>query len=152
METPNYYEEKAKSSEKEKARSDKKENTQPADKKENFTEIIKSVMIDAGLAVVGGGLTSSILGRLSLPVGLLITGYGHHKKNNALRILGIGIMASASMTNSTNQNPKATMTENMAERIKAFGAELKSKLCLDLLQNKHQTKKDDKFFQKIEFC
>src|SRR4051812_38746994 len=144
METPNYYEEQAKSSEPEKKKAKKKEKIPHSNNEENFTEVIKGVLTDAGVSVLGGGLASALLGRLSLPIGLLITGYGHHKKNNALRILGIGIIASSSMTNRVENNPKATFVENTTNRIKAFVDELKSKLSFDLLTKQATLKKEAK--------
>lgn len=145
METPNYYEERSKKTSEHKSTGKIKEDTEEnEDKTEALPVIIKNVMADAGLAVLGGGFTSAILGRLSLPLGLLLTGYGHYKKNNTLRILGIGIMASSSMTNRVEANPKATFVENTTSRIQEFVAGLKSKLSLDLLMKQATVKKETK--------
>src|SRR3954468_3565211 len=134
MDTPNYYEERSKKPAQNKNTDSGKLTEEVKDiKNEDLPTVIKNVMADVGLSVLGGGVSSAILGRLSLPVGLLLTGYGHYKKKNTLRILGIGIMASSSMTNRIENNPKATVVENTTNRIKAFAEELKSKLSLDLL-------------------
>ena len=145
METPNYYEERSKKPSEHKNTEKNKVSTETKeDRTGDLPAVIKNVMADAGLAVLGGGFTSAMLGRLSLPVGLLLTGYGHYKKNSTLRILGIGIMASSSMTNRIENNPKATFVENTTNRIKAFADELKSKLGLDLLAKQAAIKKETK--------
>lgn len=143
METPDNNEEKEK-----KPYEFKKTNRAPInvgkqeDKKGDLNEVIKNVLTDAGLSVLGGGLTSAILGRFSLPLGVIITGYGHYKKNNALRVLGIGIMASSSMANRIQNDPKASAIEDISKRVKAFADELKAKLGLDLLSMQKAAKQE----------
>jgi len=145
METPNYYEERSKKPSEHKRYEKNKVSAETKDDETvDFASVIKNVMADTGVAVLGGGLSSAILGRLSFPVGLMLTGYGHYKKNNVLRILGIGIMASSSMTSRIENNPKATFVENTTKRIKAFADELKSKLSLDLLAKQAAIEKESK--------
>lgn len=140
METKNQYEERAKRTFGFENGNNPTEET--ANKKDELMKLIKNVALDAGISVIGGGAAAAILGRLSLPLGAALTAYGHHKKNDHLRTLGIGIMASSSMTNRVKPKPNVTMSENMMERLKAFGEDLKNRLCLDLLEGKSGEKKE----------
>lgn len=143
METPNYYEERAKKTLSSTPESEN--NKQGSGKNEIMMDVIKNVAIDAGISVAGGGLGSAALGQYSFLVGVALTAYAHYEKSDKLRTLGIGLMASSSMTHCAKQDPKASMTENMLERLKAFGEELKRKLFLDkLIQTKPATKNETK--------
>lgn len=143
METKNQYEERAKRTFGFEKSSDLAgETSQTGNKKDEIMDLIKNVALDAGISIIGGGCASALLGRLSLPVGIALTTYAHHKKNNHLRTLGIGIMASSSMTNRVKPKLNATMSDNIMERLKAFGEDLKNRLCLDLLERKVTVKKE----------
>ena len=142
MESKNQYEERARRTFGfEKGDSHYQQNPQTEDKKINIMQLVSDVALDAGIAVLGGGASAAILGRLSLPAGILLTAYGHQIRNDNLRTLGIGLMASSNMVDIVKPNPKATIIENSMERLKAFGNNLKSRLCLDLLPKQKEPEK-----------
>lgn len=140
MENSNYYEERAKKTFSS-AKPENENGTSPSAKKDTWMEILKNVGIDAGIAVLGGGAGAAVLGRYSFLAGAALTTYAHYEKSDKLRTLGIGLMASSSMTLCAKQDPKAGMTENMIERLKSFGQELKRKLLLDKLMPEKQAPK-----------
>lgn len=143
MEESNYYEdrknrefldntpEKNKSKGESKHEKKEKEETE----KEKLMRTAKEVGTDFAVGVLGGGLGAAVCGRYSLLTGLLVSGWGHYTKNKHIARLGLGLMASSSMTGAqgVKQDPNATMTENIQERVKAFGQELKRRLFLDKL-------------------
>lgn len=140
MENSNYYEERAKRTFSA-AKPENENTTSTPDKKGRWMEILKNVGLDAGIAVLGGGAGAAVLGPYSFLVGAALTTYAHYEKSDKLRTLGIGLMASSSMTQCAKQDPKTSMTENMIERLKSFGSELKRKLLLDKLMPEKQAPK-----------
>lgn len=131
METPNYYEERAKRTLSSTPESEN--NKQGSGKNDDLMDVLKKVAIDAGISVAGGGLGSATLGQYSFLAGFALTAYAHYERSDKLRTLGIGLMASSPMTHCAKQDPKAGTVENTMERLKAFGEELKRKLFLDKL-------------------
>lgn len=140
MEESNYYEDKKnrefldntpEKNKKGEAKPEKKEKEET--EKEKLTRTAKEVGTDFAVGVLGGGLGAAVCGRYSLLTGLLVSGWGHYTKNRYIARLGLGLMASSSMTaaQGVKQDPTATMVDNMKERVKAFGQELKRKLFLD---------------------
>ncbi len=149
MEESNYYEdkqnrqfldktvEKSKTSGKQKPETKEKEETS----KEKLNRTAKEVGTDVVAGMLGGGLGAAIFGSYSFFAGLLVSGYGHYTKNKYVARLGLGMMASSSMkmAQGVKQDPKASMVDNIHERVKAFGQELQRKLLLDkLLPGKKQ--------------
>ncbi len=132
METPNYYNDKNKRQLLSPAKQSQKVklNENPHGK---IKETVKDVGSDLVIGVLGGGLLAATLGRYAFIAGLGISGYGHYCKNQKLSALGLGLMASGTLT-AVNGKPidsKLSTTDQIAERIKAFGDELKKKLFLD---------------------
>lgn len=156
MEEKNYYEdrknrqfldnstEKNQPSGKPKLETKQKEETQ----NEKLTRTAKEVGTDVVAGVLGGGLGAAVFGSYSFFAGLLVSGYGHYTKNKYVARLGLGMMASSSMkmAQGVKQDPKASMFDNIQERVKAFGQELQRKLLLDKLlsgKNQKQQGKED---------
>lgn len=134
METTNYYGDKNKR----KLLSTTKQSQKPKvseDPQEKVKETVKDVGSDVLIGVLGGGLLAATLGRYAFIAGLGISGYGHYNKNQKLSALGLGLMAAGTMTavNGKQIDPKLSTTDQIAERIRAFGHELKKKLFLDKL-------------------
>lgn len=149
MEDNNYYEdkqnrqfldktpEKSKTSGKPGPEKKQKEETS----KEKLNRTAKEVGTDVVAGMLGGGLGAAIFGSYSFFAGILVSGYGHYTKNKYVARLGLGMMASSSMkmAQGVKQDPKASMFDNIQERVKAFGQELQRKLLLDkLLAGKNQ--------------
>jgi hypothetical protein len=150
MEENNYYDDKQnrqfldKTTEKSKASGkqvpEKKQKEETSKEKMNRTA--KEVGTDVVAGVLGGGLGAAIFGSYSFFAGLLVSGYGHYTKNKYVARLGLGMMSSSSMKMApgVKQDPKASMIDNIQERVKAFGQELQRKLLLDkLLPGKKQS-------------
>jgi len=104
-------------------------------KNEKLISTAKDVGSDLLIGVLGGGLLAATLGRPAFLVGLGISGYAHHTNNNSLKALGLGMMASGTMSalNGKIIDPKLPAADQMMERVKAFGMELKRKLFIDKL-------------------
>jgi hypothetical protein len=148
METSNFYEERSR---KQKLQSilDETNKNKKQQTSENKTgqamDVLKNTGMDALISVLGGGLGAAALGRMSFVAGLALTSFGHYKKNDHLRVLGIGLMTSSSMAlaQGVKQDPNASASERMLERVKAFGQELKHKLFLDKLKEQKPTVKNE---------
>src|SRR5688572_3267353 len=122
METTNYYADKSNR----KLLNGKKKSARiksevSSDKNEKWKETAKDVGKDLLVGVMGGGLASATIGKPSFLVGLVLSAYGHHTENKSVSALGLGMMASSSMTalNSQGKAPK------LPERLKLFQEELK---------------------------
>ncbi len=130
MEPGNYYEDKSK---RQFVNQTKKNATQKTGQTENSSEkwkdTAKGVGTDLVVGVLGGGLVAAAIGKPALLVGLAISGYGHYAQNKMISALGLGIMASGTMS---ALNSKA-VAPTLNERVRAFGEELKRKLFLDKL-------------------
>jgi hypothetical protein len=61
----------------------------------------KEAAIDAGVAVVGGGLVGAVAGKFALLVGAPLAVYGYHKNSRWAKALGLGIMASTGYQTAT---------------------------------------------------
>jgi hypothetical protein len=130
MEPGNYYEDKSK---RQFVNQTKKNATQKTGQKENSSEkwkdTAKGVGTDLVVGVLGGGLVAAAIGKPALFVGLAISGYGHYAQNKMISALGLGIMASGTMSALNNKSEAPVLSE----RVRAFGEELKRKLFLDKL-------------------
>lgn len=130
MEPSNYYEEKSKRQFVNENKKTTKEKLMEAEEKSgDWKETAKDVGTDLVVGVLGGGLAAAAIGKPSLLVGLVISGYAHHTKNKILSALGLGMMASGTMSALTGKS----QAPNMADRLGAFKDELKRKLFLDKL-------------------
>lgn len=98
-------------------------------KNEKWKETAKDVGKDLLIGVLGGGLAAATIGKSSFLVGLTLSAYGHHTENKSLSTLGLGMMASGSMSALNSQ----CKTPALQERLKLFQDELKRKLFLEKL-------------------
>ena len=62
--------------------------------KKSVLSTAKDSAIDAGVAVVGGGVVGAVAGKYALLVGAPITLWGYHTGNRYAKALGLGTMAS----------------------------------------------------------
>lgn len=136
MDTSNYYEDKTKRQFLNETSKKPKQKVEEQDKKPQvWKETAKGVGTDLVIGVLGGGLAAALIGKSSFLVGLVVSGYGHYAQNKIISALGLGIMASGTMSalNSKGEEPK------IAERLVAFKEELKRKLFLDKIKLKNES-------------
>jgi hypothetical protein len=99
-------------------------------------ETVYKTLANVGVAVIGGGLVTAIIGKPSFLLGLGLTGYGYYKDISWLAPLGIGMMASShlvpneSSTGVSGFNLKQE-TENAKSRLMSFKDSLLSKTYID---------------------
>jgi hypothetical protein len=89
-----------------------------------------------GLAVIGGGLATAIIGKPSFLLGLGLVGYGYYSDHSWVAPLGIGMMASSHLV--PNESPAGVSgfslkqeTENAKSRLLSFKDSLLSKTYID---------------------
>lgn len=130
MESTNYYEDKAnRQFLNETNKISKRKFEQPEEKPEKWKDTAKGVGTDLLVGVLGGGLAAATIGKPAFLVGLVISGYGHYTENKVISALGLGMMASGTMTAFNGK----TQAPNLPDRLKEFQEELKRKLFLDKL-------------------
>lgn len=95
---------------------------------------VKNTVLETGkdllVAVLGGGLIGSAIGRPSLAVGLITTGTGHYTHNRLLTLLGIGIMAANGFQRGKTVNGLEGL-DGIKERLTAYKENFSEKLYLD---------------------
>lgn len=95
---------------------------------------VKNTVLETGkdllVAVLGGGLIGSAIGRPSLAVGLITTGSGHYTQNRLLTLLGIGIMAANGFQRGKTVNGLEGL-DGIKERLTAYKENFSEKLYLD---------------------
>lgn len=100
---------------------------------------VKNTVLETGkdllVAVLGGGLIGSAIGRPSLIVGLITTGTGHYTQNRLLKLLGIGIMAANGFQKSKAVNGLEGL-DGVKERLMAYKENFSEKLYLDKIIKK----------------
>ena len=93
---------------------------------------VKNTALETGkdllVAVLGGGLIGSAIGRPSLAIGLVTTGTGHYTQNRLLTLLGIGIMAANGFHKAVNG---LEGLDGVKERLMAYKENFAEKLYLD---------------------
>jgi len=99
----------------------------------------KNTVLETGkdilVGVLGGGLIGAIIGKPSLPVGIITTGVGHYTGNKLVQILGIGIMSASGFQKSGTVSGLEGM-EGMKERLQAYKETLQEKFYLDKILKK----------------
>lgn len=142
MDTCNYYEDKAKRQfqnetvKNAKVKHEKEENTAG-----NLKATAKGVGTDLVIGVLGGGLIAAAIGKPAFLIGLAVSSYGHYVKNRMISALGLGIMASGTMSALNNKGEQP----NLEKRLIEFREELKRKLYLDkLIPEQKNTQKGSK--------
>ena len=100
---------------------------------------VKNTVLETGkdllVAVLGGGLIGSAIGRPSLAIGLVTTGTGHYTQNRLLTLLGIGIMAANGFQKSKAVNGLEGL-DGVKERLMAYKENFSEKLYLDKIIKK----------------
>ena len=95
---------------------------------------VKNTVLETGkdllVAVLGGGLIGSAIGRPSLAIGLITTGTGHYTQNRLLTLLGIGMMAANGFQKSKAVNGLEGL-DGVKERLMAYKENFSEKLYLD---------------------
>lgn len=95
---------------------------------------VKNTVLETGkdllVAVLGGGLIGSAIGRPSLIIGLVTTGTGHYTENRMLKLLGIGMMAANGFQKSKAVNGLEGL-DGVKERLMAYKENFSEKLYLD---------------------
>lgn len=95
---------------------------------------VKNTVLETGkdllVAVLGGGLIGSAIGRPSLIIGLVTTGTGHYTENRLLKLLGIGMMAANGFQKSKAVNGLSGL-DGVKERLMAYKENFSEKLYLD---------------------
>jgi hypothetical protein len=95
---------------------------------------VKNTVLETGkdllVAVLGGGLIGSAIGRPSLAIGLVTTGTGHYMQNRLLTLLGIGMMAANGFQKSKAVNGLEGL-DGIKDRLMAYKENFSEKLYLD---------------------
>lgn len=95
---------------------------------------VKNTVLETGkdllVAVLGGGLIGSAIGRPSLAIGLVTTGTGHYMQNRLLTLLGIGMMAANGFQKSKAVNGLEGL-DGVKDRLMAYKENFSEKLYLD---------------------
>ena len=99
-------------------------------------ESVYKTLANVGVAVIGGGLVTAIIGKPSFLLGLGLTGLGYYKDISWLAPLGIGMMASSNLVSNESNTGVSGFnlkqeTENAKSRLKSFGSSLLSKTYID---------------------
>lgn len=99
-------------------------------------ETVYKTLAHVGVAVIGGGLVTAIIGKPSFLLGLGLTGLGYYKDISWLAPLGIGMMASSHLVpNESNTGVSGfnlkQETENAKSRLMSFKDSLLSKTYID---------------------
>ncbi len=99
-------------------------------------ETAYKTLAQVGVAVIGGGLVTAIIGKPSFLLGLGLTGLGYYKDISWLAPLGIGMMASSHLVpNESNTGVSGfnlkQETENAKSRLMSFKDSLLSKTYID---------------------
>ena len=100
---------------------------------------VKNTVLETGkdllVAVLGGGLIGSAIGRPSLAIGLVTTGTGHYTQNRLLTLLGIGMMAANGFQKGKAVNGLEGL-DGVKERLMAYKENFYEKLYLDKIIKK----------------
>jgi hypothetical protein len=95
---------------------------------------VKNTMLETGkdllVAVLGGGLIGSAIGRPSLAIGIVATGTGHYTQSRMLTLLGIGMMAANGFQKGKTVNGLEGL-DGVKERLMAYKENFSEKLYLD---------------------
>lgn len=106
--------------------------------KNSAIESVKDLVV----GVVGGGIAGAAVGKPSLLVGFGTSLIGHYMGSSLATSFGLGMMASGGYQIGSG-TVNGTVTENVKERVKAFGANIKQRLYLDkIIKPKEATKEE----------
>ena len=99
-------------------------------------ESVYKTLANVGVAVIGGGLVTAIIGKPSFLLGLGLTGLGYYKDISWLAPLGIGMMASSNLVSNESNTGVSGFnlkqeTENAKSRLMSLKDSLLSKTYID---------------------
>ena len=106
------------------------------DIKATAIETVKDVVV----GIVVGGLTGALIGRPSLGIGLLVTGFGHYKENRLISTFGIGMMAANGFQSGSKAVNGLGMVDSAKARLINFKDSFSQKLYLDKIIKKKEEK------------
>ncbi len=107
------------------------------DLKATAIETVKDVVV----GIVAGGLTGALIGRPSLGIGLLVTGFGHYKENRLISTFGIGMMAANGFQGGGNKEVNGLgIVDGAKARLMNFKDSFTQKLYLDKIIRKKEEK------------
>ena len=111
---------------------------------------VKNTMLETGkdllVAVLGGGLIGSAIGRPSLAIGIVATGTGHYTQSRMLTLLGIGMMAANGFQKGKGVNGLEGL-DGVKERVIAYKENFSEKLYLDKIMKQKSTSATNGFGQ-----
>jgi hypothetical protein len=100
---------------------------------------MKNTALETGkeilICVLGGGLIGAAIGKPSLAVGIVTTGFGHYSGNKLTQLLGLGMMAANGFQKNTSVSGVEGL-DGIKERMKAFKDGFAEKLYLDKIKKK----------------
>jgi hypothetical protein len=101
---------------------------------------IKNSALETGkdilVCVLGGGLIGAAIGRPSLAIGIVTTGFGHYSGSRLTQLLGLGMMAANGFQKSTSTVSGMEGLDGVKERLQAYKENFSEKLYLDKLKKK----------------
>jgi len=121
---------------------------------EGITEVetkgdIKNTLFETGkdllVGGIGGSLVGTVIGRLSLAIGAVVTGIGHYTRSRLTSIFGVGMMAGgaiapASLAGKEDEDP----IDGIKDRALSFKDNLTHRLFLDnVLKSKQDTTQEE---------
>lgn len=107
------------------------------DLKATAIETVKDVVV----GIVAGGLTGALIGRPSLGIGLLVTGFGHYRENRLISTFGIGMMAANGFQGGGNKEVNGLgIVDGAKARLMNFKDSFTQKLYLDKIIKKKEEK------------
>lgn len=107
------------------------------DLKATAIETVKDVVV----GIVAGGLTGALIGRPSLGIGLLVTGFGHYRENRLISTFGIGMMAANGFQGGGNKEVNGLgIVDSAKARLMNFKDSFSQKLYLDKIIKKKEEK------------
>src|ERR1051326_384037 len=104
------------------------------DIKATAIETVKDVVV----GIIAGGLTGAAIGRPSLGIGLLVTGFGHYKENRLISTFGIGMMAANGFQSGSKEVNGLGIVDSAKARLMNFKDSFTQKLYLDKIIKKKE--------------
>jgi hypothetical protein len=108
---------------------------------------VKNTLFETGkdllVGGIGGGLVGTVVGRLSLAIGAVVTGIGHYTNSRLASIFGVGMMAGGAITPPSQAiagKEEGDLLEGIKDRALSFKDNLLHRTFLDnVLKSKQDT-------------
>ena len=107
---------------------------------------VKNTLFETGkdllVGGIGGGLVGTIVGRLSLAIGAVVTGIGHYTNSRLASIFGVGMMAGGAITQPTQAvagKEEGDLLDGIKDRALSFKDNITHRLFLDNVLKSSQT-------------